>query len=341
MRYDGLVKIRGDVRVTNQLDRLVDEIVEKVRDRLLAQGLKLPQLDIRNSIAQILPSSEKLQSMAKSDTAPLALDPQNLAAMIDHTLLKPEATESDVRKLCEEARSYKFATVCVNSSFVAKAAEFLKGSGVKAIAVVGFPLGAATTSAKAFEAREAIKDGAQEIDMVINVGELKSQNYAFVLDDIRAVVEASKPYPVKVILETSLLDHEQKTIACALSKAAGAAFVKTSTGFSTGGATTEDIALMRKIVGPAMGVKASGGIRTLEDAEKMIKAGASRIGASASVAIVKAAKGEKTSSEPSKGKKPFTGLPYKAGAADTTGTTEKKSPKGGNNNGSGGSKGGY
>lgn len=210
----------------------------------------------------------------------------SLAGMIDHTLLKPDTTQSEIKKLCEEARQYSFATVCVNSSFVGYAAQLLKGSKTKAIAVVGFPLGAASTSSKAFEAKEAIRLGAQEIDMVINIGALKGQDYATVFEDIRQVVEVSKPYPVKVILETAALNEDQKIIACALSKAAGAAFVKTSTGFGAGGATVEDIALMRRIVGPEMGVKASGGIRTYEDAKKVIEAGANRIGASASVSIV-------------------------------------------------------
>lgn len=209
-----------------------------------------------------------------------------LASMIDHTILKPDATKEDLKKVCDEAKQYHFATVCVNSSNVKFVAEQLRNSDVKAISVVGFPLGAGTTNAKVFETKEAIKAGAEEIDMVINIGELKSKNYQAVLEDIRQVVEASKPYKVKVILETSNLTKEEKIIACALSKASGAAFVKTSTGFSSGGATIEDIELMRRIVGNDMEVKASGGIRTTEDAEAMITAGANRIGASASVAIV-------------------------------------------------------
>ncbi len=209
-----------------------------------------------------------------------------MASMIDHTLLKPDATQAELTKICTEAKDYHFATVCVNSSNIPFVARLLKGSDVKAIAVVGFPLGAATSQAKAFEAKEAIHAGAEEIDMVINIGAIKSKDYKTVYEDIRQVVEASKPYAVKVILETSNLDHDEKVLACALSKTAGAAFVKTSTGFGSGGATVEDIALMRKIVGENMHVKASGGIRTKEDAEKMVNAGADRIGASASVAIV-------------------------------------------------------
>jgi deoxyribose-phosphate aldolase len=209
-----------------------------------------------------------------------------LAGMIDHTLLKPDATREDLVKICTEAKQYSFATVCVNSCNIPLVAKLLRGSPVKAIAVVGFPLGAATPQAKAYEAKEAIRAGAEEIDMVINIGALKSKDYKAVYEDIRRVVDASNPHKVKVILETSNLDYDEKVAACVLSKTAGAAFVKTSTGFGSGGATLEDIALMRKIVGEDMEVKASGGIRTKEDAESMIKAGADRIGASASVAIV-------------------------------------------------------
>jgi len=209
-----------------------------------------------------------------------------LAGMIDHTMLKPDATRAQLKKACDEAKQYHFATVCVNLSNIAFVARELKGSDVKPIAVVDFPLGAASAQSKAFEAKEAIKAGACEIDMVININALKSKDYVTVYRDILAVVEASKPHKVKVILETSDLDHDEKVVACALSKTAGAAFVKTSTGFGKGGATVEDVALMRKIVGNDMEIKASGGIRSKEGAEKMIKAGANRIGASASVAIV-------------------------------------------------------
>lgn len=217
--------------------------------------------------------------------------PADLAPVIDHTLLKADATAGDVQRLCEEARRHGFATVCVNSSHIALAARALEESDVLPIAVVGFPLGAALTSAKAFEAREAVRQGAREVDMVLNVGALKAKDYQLVHQDIRAVVDAALPHPVKVILETSLLSEEEKVIACALSKAAGAAFVKTSTGFSAAGATVEDIALMRRVVGEDMGVKASGGVRTAEDALKLVAAGADRLGASASVAIVTGGKG--------------------------------------------------
>ncbi len=209
-----------------------------------------------------------------------------IAAMIDHTLLKAEATADDVRKLCEEARRHRFASVCVNTTWVPLCKRLLAGSGVMVCAVVGFPLGAMAPNAKAFEAREAVRAGAEEIDMVINQGALKSRDYALVQEDIRKVVEAARPARVKVILETGALSQEEKVIAISLSKVAGAAFVKTSTGFGPGGATAEDIALMRRLVGNELGVKASGGVRTCEDAEKMRAAGATRIGASASVAIV-------------------------------------------------------
>jgi deoxyribose-phosphate aldolase len=217
----------------------------------------------------------------------------DLAAKIDHTLLKPDASREQLTTLCEEARQYNFATVCVNSSNIPLVARLLKGSPVKPIAVVGFPLGAASSQSKAFEAKEAIRAGALEIDMVVNIGALKSQDYKLVYEDIKAVVEASRPHKLKVIIETAQLNDEEKIIACALSKTAGAAFVKTSTGFGGGGATVEDIMLMRRIVGSDMEVKASGGIRTQEDAKKMIEAGADRIGASASVAIVTGKKAPK------------------------------------------------
>ena len=209
-----------------------------------------------------------------------------MANMIDHTLLKADATADEVRKLCDEARKYCFASVCVNTTNVSRAKAYLQGSGVMVCAVVGFPLGAMSPNAKAFEAREAVRQGANEIDMVINIGALKSRDYALVEEDIRKVVQGAKPAHVKVILETGALNQEEKIIGCTLSKIAGAHFVKTSTGFGPGGATVEDIALMRRLVGDEMGVKASGGVRTHEDAEKMRTAGASRIGASASVAII-------------------------------------------------------
>lgn len=210
-----------------------------------------------------------------------------LARMIDHTLLKADATEAEVTKLAQEAAKYHFASVCVNPANVPLAAKLLKGTDVLVCTVVGFPLGATPSEVKAFETKQAISDGAQEIDMVINIGALKSKQYALVERDIRAVVEACpKGVTNKVIIETSLLNDEEKVTACALAKAAGADFVKTSTGFSTGGATAYDVALMRATVGPELGVKASGGVRDRAGAMAMIRAGATRLGASASVAIV-------------------------------------------------------
>lgn len=209
----------------------------------------------------------------------------NFNHMIDHTILKADATEADVVRLCAEAKEYGFASVCVNSSFVPLVHTQLLGSGVKTCCVVGFPLGAMSTAAKAFEAKQARADGAQEIDMVIHVGALKEGRDNYVLDDIKAVVEAADGALVKVILETCLLTDAQKVRACELAVRAGASFVKTSTGFGPGGATAHDIALMRKAVGPDIGVKASGGIRTRQDALIMINAGANRIGTSAGAAL--------------------------------------------------------
>lgn len=206
--------------------------------------------------------------------------------MIDHTLLKPEATKEQVEKLCAEAKEYTFASVCVNPTWVKISAELLAGTPVKVCTVIGFPLGATTPETKAFETTDAINNGAGEIDMVLNVGALKSQDLELVKRDIEAVVNAAKGKAiVKVILETCLLTKEEIKVASKLSKEAGADFVKTSTGFSTGGATAEDVALMREVVGPDLGVKASGGVRSLEDVQKMIEAGATRIGASSGVSI--------------------------------------------------------
>jgi deoxyribose-phosphate aldolase len=214
---------------------------------------------------------------------------KDLAKYIDHTLLKANTSRDELKKLCEEARLHRFASVCVNAANVSFCARELRGTGVMVCAVVGFPLGATTPAAKAFETREAVRDGAEEIDMVLNIGAMKSKDYALVLDDIRKVVEAAGRLKVKVILEVGELSRDEKVIACALSKAAGAAFVKTSTGFGPGGATAEDVTLMKAVVGEDVEVKASGGVRTADDADRMIAAGATRIGASASVAIVKGA----------------------------------------------------
>lgn len=213
------------------------------------------------------------------------------AGLIDHTILKPQATFEDVDNLCKEAAECGFCSVCVNSSFVYYCAEKLKDTHIKVCAVVGFPLGAMSTDGKVAETLAAIQDGADEIDMVIHIGMLKSGNWEYVKEDIAAVVAAAgENVLVKVILEMCLLTEAEKIRACQICKEAGADFVKTSTGFSTGGATIEDVRLMRKTVGPGMGVKAAGGIRTLTDMKAMLEAGASRIGTSAGVAIVNAAK---------------------------------------------------
>jgi deoxyribose-phosphate aldolase len=214
--------------------------------------------------------------------------PSSIAALIDHTALKPDTTASDIERLCAEAAQHHFASVCINPCWVSLAAHLLQGTGVKVCTVVGFPLGASTTEAKVLEAAIAIRCGATEIDMVQNIGALRSDDALRVRQDIAAVVDVAHANGaiVKVILETALLNQDQKVLACQLAQQAGADFVKTSTGFVTGGATVEDIALMRATVGPLLGVKASGGVRTLDDVNKMVAAGATRIGASAGVAIV-------------------------------------------------------
>lgn len=297
------------------VDRLVDEITERVRRRLDALRAGTEEPCTASSPERLAPSpspphaecvpacggcgnfdSCSTVTLVKSGVARLSPDKVrtsgDIAQYIDHTLLKPDATRDEVVKLAEEARKYGFATVCVNSTNVGTAARVLQGSKTVPIAVVGFPLGAALPSAKAFETREAIRCGAKEIDTVINIGALKARDYALVLKDVSMVVEAARPIPVKVILETSQLTNDEKIVGCALSKAAGAAFVKTSTGFGGGGATAEDVALMRRVVGDDVGVKASGGVRSTDDAMRMIAAGANRIGASASVAIVTGAKSD-------------------------------------------------
>jgi deoxyribose-phosphate aldolase len=220
--------------------------------------------------------------------------PLDLARYIDHTLLKPEASAADIDKLCTEAKDYHFASVCINPTWVKRAAESLRGTDVVTCTVIGFPLGANTTAIKAMEARRALREGAREVDMVLNVGAMKSGDYDLVRDDIAKVAEAAHEVGglCKVILETALLTDEEKVIASSLAKEAKADFVKTSTGFGPGGATVYDVALMRETVGPDMGVKASGGVRTAEDVEDMIAAGATRIGASAGVQIVGGDKGD-------------------------------------------------
>lgn len=234
-----------------------------------------------------------MQAGAARVTSVLGAHPQNgsIARKIDHTLLKPDASQDQIAQLCYEARTFHFASVCVNPAHVKLAAQLLKGSDVAVCTVVGFPLGATPGTVKAYETQQAIREGASEIDMVINIGALKSRDYKTVHEDIGTVVRAAHAGNaiVKVIIEAALLTDEEKVIACQLAKAAGADFVKTSTGFGPSGATVEDVALMRRVVGPTMGVKAAGGVGSYSDAQAMIAAGATRLGASAGVRIVKEA----------------------------------------------------
>ena len=288
-----------------ELDRLVAQIGEELLARVgssavtekKGEGLNLPdqvcpgcvqrcvQTCARNTKEIIAAGASRVTASEKLTR----IDPA-IAALIDHTILKPEATRGDVLKVCREARQYGFASVCVNPYWVPLVKAELAGSPVKVCSVVGFPLGASSTEAKVCETAAALRSGAQEIDMVINVGALRSGDTDAVKNDIQSVVRVAHGAGaiVKVILETALLDDAQKTVASQLAKSAGADFVKTSTGFSTSGATVHDVALMRAAVGPNIGIKASGGIRTLQDVQAMTAAGATRIGASASVKIVEA-----------------------------------------------------
>lgn len=289
-----------------ELDQLVAQIGEEILARVGSaearpakkrEGLNLPdqvcpgctqrcaQTCARNTREIIAAGADRVsasEQLTKIDPA--------IAALIDHTILKPEAARADVIKVCREARQYHFASVCVNPYWVPLVRAELLGSPVKVCTVVGFPLGATSTEAKVAETAAALRAGAQEIDMVINVGALRSGDHEAVKTDIQQVVKPSHEARalVKVILETALLNDNEKAVACTLAKLAGADFVKTSTGFSSGGATAHDVALMRSVVGPDMGVKASGGIRTLQDLQTMAAAGATRIGASASVKIIEA-----------------------------------------------------
>lgn len=282
--------------MSSDLDRIVDAVARKVELRLFSELRSSPcDATAEECNGDGLCAVRRPEDIARLKTAGLArvgASPgvgavrEDLAALIDHTLLKADATNEDLATLCAEARAHSFASVCVNSSNVRYCKQKLRGSNVMTVAVVGFPLGAAATASKAFETKQAVREGADEIDMVINIGAMKSRDYGTVLADIAAVVDAARGRPVKVILETATLDHDQKVIVCALSKAAGAAFVKTSTGFGGGGATLEDVALMRAVVGEDLGVKASGGVRDAAGVDAMVAAGATRIGASASVLIV-------------------------------------------------------
>ncbi len=291
-----------------ELDQLVAQIGEEILARTgriaalppRGEGLNIPDL-VCPGCTQRCPQTceRKAKEIVKAGASRLsasdtltAIDP-SIAGLIDHTLLRPEATRDDIAKVCREARKYNFASVCINPYWVPLVAAELAGSPVKVCTVIGFPLGATSTEAKVAETEAALRVGAQEIDMVQNVGALRSGDHDAVKADIAAVVEVTHRAGgiVKVILETALLDDNQKVIACMLAKMAKADFVKTSTGFGPSGATAHDVELMRMTVGPEMGVKASGGIRTLEDVKKMAAAGATRIGASASVKIVEATTG--------------------------------------------------
>jgi deoxyribose-phosphate aldolase len=245
------------------------------------------QRELVTLIADRTPTILAAQATAPT-AAPAKYAAPQLAATIDHTLLKPEATSGQIRQLCAEARAHGFASVCVNPTWVPLCAELLAGSASVVCTVVGFPLGATLTAAKAYEAQEAVRLGAREVDMVLNVGQLKDDEYGAVYEDIAAVVAAAHAADalVKVIIETCLLSQEEKIAAALLTQAAGADFVKTSTGFNSGGATLSDVQLLRLVVGPAMGVKAAGGVRTAADALQMIGAGATRLGASAGVKII-------------------------------------------------------
>jgi deoxyribose-phosphate aldolase len=276
------------------LQRLIEIITEEV---MAAQQGALPGPCACHSVA-IDCCPDRLRGVLDAGAARLGLHaaggaPDSVAAIIDHTLLKPDATRADIEKLCGEAAEFRFATVCVNPVWVSLAASRLRGTGVGVCSVVGFPLGATTADVKQYETRRAIFDGASEIDMVINVGALKSGDLRTVERDIEAVVEPCRHCGVtsKVIIEAALLSDEEKITACTLSKAAGADFVKTSTGFGPGGATAADVALMRRTVGSEMGVKAAGGVRDLEGLKAMIAAGATRVGASAGVRIVQETRG--------------------------------------------------
>lgn len=271
-------------------DRIVDQITDLVLARL---GDDSCPTFCRADVERIVDAGAERIGIVLGETATA----HDWASLIDHTLLKPEAAEADIKKLCDEAAQYGFASVCVNPAWVKSAVEFLDGTGVPVCTVIGFPLGATLPDVKAYEARRAIFNGAKEVDMVINIGALKSGDICAVEDDIRAVADAAHENGIlcKVIIETALLTDEEKVAACLASKNAGADFVKTSTGFAKGGATSHDVALMRRTVGSALGVKASGGVKGIDDARAMFEAGATRIGASVGVKIAQEASGIKSS----------------------------------------------
>ncbi len=277
------------------LERIIEQITHEVmvlveEGRLDVGGEESgleTQLSRRNYVDRVQPVVKAGADRVASTLGIVPAD-RSLSHLIDHTLLKPDATHDEIAQLCYEARKHGFASVCVNPSHVKLCADLLKGSDVLTCTVVGFPLGATSTEAKTFEAQKAVRDGAKEVDMVINVGALKSRDYELVEHDIASVATAvhAGGAILKVIVEAALLTDDEKVAASQLAKVAGADFVKTSTGFGPGGATAEDVSLMRRVVGPKIGVKASGGIRTRADVQKMVEAGATRIGASASVKIV-------------------------------------------------------
>ncbi|MGQ0540987.1 MAG: deoxyribose-phosphate aldolase [Blastocatellia bacterium] len=272
-------------------DRLVEQITDLVLSRIGGEDYCPSFCDA--DVQRIVDAGAERIGVVLGETATA----HDWASLIDHTLLKPEASEADIKKLCDEAAQFGFASVCVNPGWVKKASEFLRGTSVPVCTVIGFPLGATLSDVKAYEARRAIFNGAREVDMVINVGALKSGDDCLVEDDIRAVADAAHENGVlcKVIIETALLTDEEKVRACLAAKNAGADFVKTSTGFAKGGATVDDVALMRRTVGSTLGVKASGGVKGIEDARAMFEAGATRIGASVGVKIAQEASGVKTS----------------------------------------------
>lgn len=282
------------IKMSNYSNVDLEELVEQITDVIIARlrseeeadntGLFCPE-----RMQKIVDAGASRIGLVLGDTA----SARDWASLIDHTLLKPEASVDEISKLCDEALAFSFASVCINPTWVRAAAKKLSGSSVAVCTVIGFPLGAALPEVKAYEARRAIFDGAREVDMVINIGALKSGDECAVEHDIRAVVETAHQDNCicKVIIETALLTDHEKVRACLAARTAGADFVKTSTGFSKGGATVEDIALMRRTVGSELGVKASGGVKTLEDARRMIEAGATRIGASVGVRIAQEASG--------------------------------------------------
>ena len=278
------------MQTNGNYDQLVDQITNMVLAKLT--GEEYCPTFCRADVERIVDAGAERIGIVLGETATA----HDWAALIDHTLLKPEATESDIKKLCEEAAQFGFASVCVNPGWVQRAAQFLKGTGVPVCTVIGFPLGATLSDVKAYEARRAIFNGAEEVDMVINIGALKSGDDCLVEDDIRAVVDAAHENHIlcKVIIETALLTDEEKVRACLAAKNAGADFVKTSTGFAKGGATADDVSLMRRTVGSALGVKASGGVKGIDDARAMFEAGATRIGASVGVKIAQEASGIKS-----------------------------------------------